>query len=53
MKKSLRLKKTKTIKTSGYNPYQTGHGEFEDKSNKRSVQKEELRKITRRDLNDL
>ena len=47
MKKVTRItvKADKCIRTSGYNPYQTGHGVFEDKKNKRSYRKQELRKL--------
>ncbi len=34
----------KRIKCSGYNPYQTGHGVYEDKSRKRSYRKRQLQK---------
>ena len=35
----------KTIQVSGYNPYQTGHGVYEDKRRKRSYHKQELRRM--------
>ncbi len=47
---SATIRVPKAAKGSGYNPYQTGHGAFQDKRKSRAYRSREFRKLLEKEL---